>query len=456
MLLEFRVTNFRSICEEQILSLVPAAKQKEYSDNILIQGKYNALNALALYGANNSGKSNLLRAVSLLDRLVSMSSSMASTMPLPYDPFLLKEGWDSQPTRFELTFVIEEVRYRYGLSYTAEEVAHEWLYRKSVGREVPLFERVGDAIDVSAGLSAATKVLQAAIEATRPNALFLSMCDQFNITEATHLMQWFGKLIPLDGLDTSFERFNTAELLRNSDLAPILREYLTSLNLRILDVGVENHEFDESDLPSTMPKAMRRQLVRTLTGKSTQTVTATHRQYDASGHPTADTHTWDWAERESSGAIKLLETSGPIVWSLARGGVLIVDELEAKLHTQLTLQIVKFFLDPAVNTRGAQLLFASHDTNLLAYAPLRRDQICFAEKNMWEGTETYALSDLTNVPHHGSKITTDRPDVDKEKRYLEGRYGSLPALTDFRHFIAHLPAWPSLEERTNKISPSSQ
>lgn len=448
MLLEFRASNFRSICEEQVLSLVPVAKQKEYPTNILEQGKHKALNALALYGPNDSGKSNLLSAIGLLDRMVGTSGNWASTAPMPYDPFLLREGWDTKPTQFELTLVAGDSRYRYGVTYRASGVEREWLYRKSVGREVVLFEREGDIIEAGVGLAASAKVLEAAIESTRPNALFLSMCDRFNIPEATNLMQWFGKLIPLDGLNTSFERHNTAELLNDSELAPYIREYLISLSLRVIDVGVESHEFDEATLPTGMPKSMRREIVRNLTGKTTQTVTATHRVYDAQGQPTPETRTWDWAERESAGAVKLLEISGPVMWTLVRGGVLIIDEIEAKLHTQLTLHTVNLFLNPAVNTRRAQLLFATHDTNLLTYAQLRRDQICFAEKNKWEGTETYALSDFHYLPLGSDKPSagTERPDVDKEKRYLEGRYGALPATADFKRFVEQLPAWPILEE----------
>ncbi|RZK93674.1 MAG: ATP-binding protein, partial [Hymenobacter sp.] len=415
---------------------------------VLEQGRHRALNALALYGANDSGKSNLLRAIGLLDRMVAMSGDWPSTAPMPYDPFLLREGWDTQPTQLEITLLVEESRYRYGVAYRATGVEREWLYRKGAGREVTLFEREGEVIEVGPGLVATAKVLEAAIASTRSNALFLTMCDRFNVTEATHLMQWFGRLIPLDGLNTSLERYNTAQLLLDSDLAAAIRDYLLSLGLRVVDVGVESHEFDESELPTTMPKSMRRELVRNLTGKTTQTVTATHQRYDAQGQPTGTTLTWDWAERESAGALKLLEISGPVMWTLARGGVLVIDEIEAKLHTQLTLETISLFLNPEVNTRKAQLLFATHDTNLLSYATLRRDQICFTEKNRWEGTETYSLSDFQYLPPTTSRTGTgtERPDVDKEKRYLEGRYGALPATADFKRFVEQLPVWPVLEK----------
>ncbi|MBK8045540.1 MAG: AAA family ATPase [Haliscomenobacter sp.] len=151
MLLEFKVSNYRSIGEEQTMSLIPAPKQKDHLQNIITKGRYQALNAISLYGPNGGGKSNVLKAMSLLDRLVHISARTSSTTRLPYDPFLLRDGWDDKPTRFEISFVIGVNRYRYGLEFTESEVEKEWLFRKSVGREVNLFEREGETIDVSSG-----------------------------------------------------------------------------------------------------------------------------------------------------------------------------------------------------------------------------------------------------------------------------------------------------------------
>ncbi len=447
MLLEFRVTNFRSVCEEQILSLRPENKHKEVPTNVLTQGKHSALNILAIYGSNDSGKSNLLEAINQLDSLVSNSTKGASTDLLPYDPFLLRQGWEHKPTEFEITFISNANRYRYGLAYTATEVVSEWLYRKGVGREVALFEREGDTIETTSSLKALPTVLAAAIESTRPNSLFLSWCDSYNIAEAKQLRQWFDQLRTVDSIDTHFEGIVTANMLQNSDVSEPIRNYLTSLGLKVLGVEIERVAFDESELPPNIPKAMRRQVIKKLQGATRPVVMATHRIYDAQGQPTDQTRNWEWEDRESAGAKKVLELSGPIIWTLAHGGVLVIDEIEASLHTQLTQNTVSLFLNPLTNPRGAQLLFATHDTNLLTYLDLRRDQICFAEKNSWEGTETYALSDFQYLPltgankHSNVASSSERPDTDKEKRYLEGRYGAIPASADFQRFIAQHTSW---------------
>ncbi len=435
MLLEFRVCNYRSIGEEQILSLIPANKQKDHLQNILTKGKYQALNAISLYGQNGSGKSNLLLAMSFLDKLIHISAKTTSTTKLPYDPFLLREGWEGKPTRFEITFVLEDNRYRYGLEFTEKEVEKEWLYRKSQGREVSLFERKGSTIDVSSGFNGSKKIVDAAIEATRNNALFLSTCDMFNVEEAKTIFNWFRYFGMIDGLNT--EEMHTVDLWDNEDYKYKIKEYLESLSLNIADVEITTKEFDESELPDDMPKAYKTQLAKTLRGKQSNIVIAKHTLYDINSNPTPNLVSWKWWEKESAGSKKAFELSGPILWTLANGGVLIIDEIEAKMHPVMTLNTIDIFLDPASNPNKAQLIFATHDTNLLTYATLRRDQIYFVEKNKWESSELYSLSDFVYFENKNGEFKSEkeRPDTDKEKRYLEGRYKAIPVLGEFRTLI---------------------
>jgi AAA15 family ATPase/GTPase len=437
MLLEFKVTNYRSIGEEQTISLIPASKQKEHPQNIIMRSKYQALNAISLYGPNGGGKSNVLKSMSLLDMLVHVSARTSSTSRLPYDPFLLREGWTEKPTTFEISFVIGENRYRYGLEFNALEIQKEWLFRKSVGREVSLFEREGEIIEVSSGYNGSKKIIDAAIEATRTNALFLSTCDILNVEEAKSIMQWFQHFSMIDGLNTEIEEIKTVELWQDEEYKEKIKQYLASLSLNVLDVDVTTKEFEESELPDDLPKEMKMQLAKTLKGKQSYTVVAKHRIYDSETKPTTKTHSWKWEERESSGAKKAFQLSGPVLWALANGGVLIIDEIEAKLHPVMTLNTIDAFLDIDSNPNNAQLIFATHDTNLLSYSKLRRDQICFAEKNNWESTELYSLSDFVYFGEKNGEFKSEkeRPDTDKEKRYFEGRYGAIPALGNFQKFI---------------------
>lgn len=436
MLLEFRVSNYRSIGEEQIVSLVPAPKQKEQIQNIIRKGKYYALNAISLYGPNGGGKSNILKAMSLLDRMVHISARTSSTTRLPYDPFLLRDGWDKKPTRFEITFVTDECRYRYGLEFTESEITQEWLFRKSTGREVIVFEREGEIIDISSGFNGSKKLIEAAIEATRNNALFLSTCDMLNIEEAKNIMRWFKHFNMLDGLNVE-EDIRTVSLSESQEYNPKIRQYLSNLGLGLYEVQITTKDFEESELPTDIPEKMRIQLAEKLKGSQSYSVYALHKIYDSEGKPTEKIHSWDFYERESAGTQKAFKLSGPVLWALANGGILIIDEIEAAMHPILTLNTIDLFLNEQSNPNKAQIIFATHDTNLLSYSKLRRDQICFVEKNQWESTELYSLADFVYFGEKNGEFKSEkeRPDTDKEKRYFEGRYGAIPVLGNFQNII---------------------
>jgi AAA15 family ATPase/GTPase len=431
MLIEFRVTNYRSIGEQQIISLSPATNQKEHPGNIITKGKHKALNALAIYGNNGSGKSNLLLAMGLLDKLVHFSARASSTTKLPFDPFLLREGWESKPTEFEISFLMNEDRYRYGVSFDKEAIVSEWLYRKSTGREVVLFLRKGETIAPTSGFKGNNKVIDAAIEATRPNALFLSTCDMLNVEEAKIIFQWFRHFNNIDGIDTEDEEIRTVTMWDNETDRLNITEYLLRLNLGLVGVDIAKKDFDEADLPKNLHESTRSQLIKNLSDSQSYSVQALHKVYAADGKDTGQSLSWNFDERESKGTNKAFHLSGPILWALKNGGVLIIDEIEAKMHPLLTLDTINIFLDKKTNPNNAQLIFATHDTNLLSYSTLRRDQVNFTEKNEWESTEIFSLSDFIYIERPDSKGEKERPDADKEKRYFEGRYGAVPFLSPF-------------------------
>jgi len=424
MLLEFRVSNYRSIGDEQIISLIPSPKQKDFESNIIVQDNYSILNCLAFYGPNSSGKSNVLSAFELFDRFLYLSTQTNSTAKLPYDPFLLREGYDQKSCMMEITFLIDGTRYRYGFEFNKEKVIEEWLFRKKTGREVELFLRERDTIEVFSSMKAPQKIIDAAIEATRDNALFLSFCDLFNIEEAKNIFKWFDNFIYVDGLNTRREEIRTISLFENNEYAIKIRSYLESLDLGYHDVMLEEREFDPSELPENLSEAARNSISRELSGKKSVGIKSIHNFYGYKGELTERKVIWPMDERESEGSKKAFQFSGPVIYTLINGGVLIVDEIEAKMHPLITLNIIKLFLDKQTNPKNAQIIFATHDTNILHYAKLRRDQINFVEKNHWESTEIFALSDFK----YKNANLKERHDIDKEKRYLEGRYGAIPEL----------------------------
>lgn len=412
MLIEFKVSNFRSIGEEQTLSLVPASNQKDFLKNIIENGKNSSLNVIAVYGANGSGKTNILRALAVFCYLIERSAKLASTDVLIYDPFLLREGWSDKPTFFEIIFSINELRYRYGFVYNEKRILKEWLYRKNLGREVKVFERESDIIDTSSSLKANSNIIDAAIEATGNNALFLSKLDTFNIEEVNDIFQFFNSCVHIDGMITDHFR-NLNATWNNESIKNSVKNHLRRLKLGLVDIEVKAEEESSNNYP---------------TKKEKYKIFSKHILYDREGKPTKRHITWEFLKRESSGSIKALELSSPLVVVLKVGGILVIDEIEAQMHPLLTIDTINLFLNKKTNPNNAQLIFSTHDTNLLSYASLRRDQIYFAEKNEWESTEIYSLSDFVYIDQLSGKEMKERPDTDKEKRYIEGRYGAIPVL----------------------------
>lgn len=446
MLLEYKVSNYRSIGDEQILSMIPASKQKEHLENIIDAGSYSALNAVAFYGANAGGKSNLLMSMSLMSKIIHISAKTSSTTRLPYDPFLLRNGFDRKPTEFEITFVQNEKRYRYGFAYNETSIVKEWLYRKAIGREVCLFTRENDIIDVRSGFSGSKKLIDTALEATRQNALFLSECDMFNVDEAKSIMLWFDSLHMINGLNTEEQEITTVKLWQRSDYQEKIEKYLMEIGLDVKGINISVKNFDETDLPMNLSAPIKDFLKGKLSGSLGYRISARHNLYDTDGCPNGNSCSWNWDERESEGAKKALHLSGPILWAIANGSVLIIDEIEAKLHPIMTLNTIEVFLDKKSNPNNAQLIFATHDTNLLSYASLRRDQIYFAEKNRWESTEIFSLSDFIYYNEKDGQIVEEkeRRDSEKERRYIEGRYGAIPVLGGFKDFINNI-TWQNKE-----------
>lgn len=231
----------------------------------------------------------------------------------------------------------------------------------------------------------------------------------------------------IDGLNT--EALDTATLWKNKKYKEKIIDYMIKLDLNLVGVDMDTKEFDVSQVPDFLNENAKNQLIEKLSGKEGFRFYAKHKLYSNEGKETENRISWPFDERESAGTNKAIHISGPIIWTLINGGVLIIDEIEAKLHPLMTLETINLFTNKSLNPNNAQLIFATHDTNLLTYSNLRRDQIYFSEKNKWESTEIYSLSDFVYIDS-SNKTAKERPDADKEKRYFEGRYGAIPVFSD--------------------------
>lgn len=424
MLLEFTVGNFLSFKEKKTLNLTAAPIKEHLKTNLFETERYKLLKGVVVYGANSSGKSNLIKAMSTMRWLVMGSFERSSTSELDVTPFLLNATNAEKPSFFEALFLINDTRYRYGFEVTSTTVKSEWLFEAKKLAEKPLFFRQDDGIDVMKGFPEG-KDLE---EKTRGNTLFLAVVDQFNGAVAKQIMHWFNNFIAISGL--SHERYTgiTFEMLENEQTKPRLQKFYNNLDLGFDDIKLIKKAFDINRLPKDMPESLMQELSTKLEGKTMVDAFTLHKKYDSENNVIGSVE-FDMDMQESAGTNKVFNISGPIFDTLEDGGVLIIDELDSSLHPLLTLAISKLFNSQEHNPKNAQLIFTTHDTNLLCYGIYRRDQIYFVEKDQ------YGASDLYSLVEYREDGKTVRKDRSFESDYIQGRYGAVPFIGELSNII---------------------
>jgi AAA15 family ATPase/GTPase len=427
MLIEFTVGNFLSFKARKTLNLEATSIKEYFETNIIQKDKYSLLKGAVLYGANAGGKSNFIKAMSTMRRLVLHSFNASSTDELNVTPFLLNTDTFDKPSYFEILFLIGNIRYRYGFEVDNISVKTEWLFILKKGSEKPLFIREGDGIEIFP-IFAEAKDLESK---TRDNALFLPVVDQFNGGTAKSIMQWFVKFITVSGL--SHERYKnvTFKMLEDEDTKPQLLGFYKKLDLGFESIDLEKEPIDTKEYPKIFSEEILKQILPDIEGKSKINIRTVHKRYDQSNE-VASVEKFDMRRQESSGTNKVFNISGPIFEVLKNGGVLVVDELDASLHPLMTLTISKLFNSSEYNKTDAQLVFATHDTNLFEYGHYRRDQIYFIEKDFYGASDLYSLVEYKE--EDGKKVRNDRS---FEKDYIQGRYGAIPFIGDMKKILSN-------------------
>ena len=424
MLLKFSVGNFLSFKNKTTLSLA-ATSIKEHNDTNIISTERSALlKGAVIYGANASGKSNFIRAMSTMRRLVLLSFDKSSTNVLGVTPFLLNTETEKAPSFFETVFIINDIRYRYGFEADDKKIHAEWLFEAIMSAEKPLFLREENGIEVMKNFPEG-KGLE---ERTRDNALFLAVADQFNGKIAKRIMQWFNNFNTISGLSHEGYKGVTFEMLENKQTSLALLDFYKKLDLGFDDITIIKKIFDPKELPYDIPESLVKQLVTDLEGAFKMDIRTIHKKYNAKDKVVGKVE-FDMRSQESAGANKLFNISGPMFDVLNGGGVLVVDELDDSLHPLLTLAVTKLFNSKEFNRNNAQLVFATHDTNLLYYGNYRRDQIYFVEKNQYGASDMYAL---VEYKEEGKTIRKDRS---FEKDYIKGRYGAIPFIGNLSNIV---------------------
>jgi uncharacterized protein len=425
MILEISVDNFLSFNELQTLSMVGVKSFKELEESNVFQlpdHKIKVLKAAAIYGNNASGKSNFLDALGFMITFVKTSFKDAldenSYLRIEYKKFLLKEGNEKKPSFFEIIFIANEIKYRYGFEIDSGKVISEWLFH-TTSKETYLFKRDNENYKINKssfeeGLSLSSK--------TRDNVLFLTLVAQFNGTISSQIINWFQNFNVINGIhDRGYKRFTINQLKEDKKFLNWMVRFIDFLE--IANISTEVEEVEEIDIENLKQKEQDEELInlfstmRKLQEKAPRRdkIITWHRKYN-SKNILVDTVPFDFDFDESEGTKKLIYLLGPWYDTIKNGKVLVVDELDSRLHSSLVLRLVKFFQEE--NKTQAQLIFAIHDTSILNREVLRRDQIWFMNKNQFGESELYSLSDFSS-----EKV---RKKSAFDKNYLSGRYGAIP------------------------------
>ena len=429
MIIEFSVGNYRSFRDVVTFSMVAAnlrSKPEALDENnvFYMPNQPDLLTSAAIYGANASGKSNFISAIRFMRRFVLDSPKETSaTGSIPVESFLLNAATENQASHFEIVFVMDNKRYRYGFEVTKERVTAEWLFYVPRSREAKLFERTLDGVELGEQFKEGKDLSHR----TRPNALFLSIVAQFNGKIAQEIIAWFKNLKLASGLEDVGMRIFTIKSYLDGEFRADIIKLIRQLDLGIDNLLIEKLENNTTGrpLPDGLPDELKNALTLLREHGDVERfgVQSIHDQYNEDGQLIGQKH-FDFAEQESEGTQKLFALAGPVIAALRKGDVFIIDELDACLHPLLTCEIVRLFNDKATNPQHAQLIFTTHDTNLLGNDLFRRDQIWFVEKDQQGATDLYSLAEF--------KV---RNDASYERDYIKGRYGAIPLLGNFRTIV---------------------
>jgi len=419
MIVDFSVKNFRSIKELQTISFAATGlkSSKQYSEvdknNIADSGETNLFKTIGIYGANASGKSNIIKALDYFIKIISKEPSSSSNMNSLCEPFLFQDNCEKIESFFQIVLIINNKKYRYGLTvkknmtqkpddtslpYSSEIITGEWLVGKKEKNIGELFTREGK--NVKNYLPNKQTIPTIPYE----HSLFISHVAAFDKNSICQSIRAYLKGMAVSNIENKHDKFrwlsvnciNNTDKLENKEH---LLKFFSSFNIEYQDVVLQK----EPDYDKIYPQnkiTFSKEFV-TLDKKSKEVILNLNKN-------------------ESSGTQNLFDIAGLFLrafrWNAP--AFIILDEIDSNFHPALLIKLIKLFNTPSINKSNSQLLFTSHDTNLMSPSIMRRDQFYFTEKKEDESTRLYSLADLKGI----------RNDADFAKQYLAGYYGALPVL----------------------------
>ncbi|MEZ4875199.1 MAG: ATP-binding protein [Flavobacteriaceae bacterium] len=370
-----------------------------------------------MYGANASGKSNFLDALAKMRYLVETSAQTQINVELEIEPFLLCNSNKKKPSYFEVIFNIGSIKYRYGFEANNENIITEWLFQTKRVKEYPLFVRERDKFQITDRFKEGFDIE----DKTRNNALFVSVVSQFNGKISKTIVEWFNDSLKMfHGVQDKEYFSTTAEMLSNKKMKKLIISFMKYADLGINDlelIETKNKYLEFEKMLDNNSKNKYKEALAKLTEKKYADIVTYHDVFDDNDKVSRQTKLS--LTKHGSEGTKKFSSDDIILESLIYGKILVIDEIDTRLHPLITRLIVDMFNSAEGNPYNAQLIFTTHDTNLLDKDVFRRDQIYFTEKDKTGGTHLYSL--LEYKP---------RNDEAYEKNYIKGKYGGIPFLGD--------------------------
>lgn len=416
MIVEFSVKNFRSISDLQTISFaatsLKSSKENEQVDdnNIVPEDGMKLLKTIGIYGANASGKSNMIKALEYFCQSVSDLPSPESRLSRLTQPFLYQNNIENTESFFQIILIVDSKKYRYGFTVkmnpealdnpeiSREVVSSEWLFGPKNTNQVKYFLRNNLQVD-KASLPGNESIASLEYEHT----LFLTHAASYNKDICAEIRNAIkGFITSKFSIRSDFYRFHSIRQIEDINLKPRFIHFLKSFGLNYSDIYFKKD--DESNKKNNYPL-----------DKLFLTKIACH---DNSMNVTLNME-----DNESEGTKKLFDLAGLLLhaFNIEKSGLIILDEIDSNFHPSLLIKLIRMFNDPEINKSNTQLLFTSHDTNLLDSTIMRRDQFYIAEKENNDGTRFFSLAELKGI----------RNDADFAKQYLAGFYGGKPLLSEF-------------------------
>lgn len=417
MLLQFYVTNYKSIKDQQLFTLLADKSVKENMSAVMVQGNINILSSAVIYGRNASGKSNLLKAIKALQFMVLASSDFkVGTRIQAYEPYTLDSSFRDKPVEFKMEFIAaDNIKYSYEIGFSERVINYEKLYYYPKSQPAKLFEREGLHITYSERVTGRKRDIE---ETLYENQLYLSKVGSDKLEALYYPYHFFNNvLLTYLDIDRKYEELFielfTDRMRSDKHFASNLIKLVKAMDTSVRSISVNPTHIDAKSLPEDMTEAEREEFMHKYSYfiRTKHTVFKNDKEDGEIDFKLAD---------ESMGTGKLLVLGGIILAALAEKQVLLIDEMDNSLHPKLTKVLVKLFNDPVTNPKRAQLIFTSHEVSLLDNDLFRRDQVWLAEKEYQGYSHYYTLADIAGV----------RKDTPLEKWYMSGRFGATPVIDE--------------------------